>query len=40
MTIRLHRGDLPNLSGYKGSVAIDKGTIFIGTTEGILYALR
>src|SRR6187455_353851 len=23
MTIRLHRGDLPNLSGYKGSVAID-----------------
>jgi ribonuclease D len=23
MTIRLHRGDLPNLSGYKGSVALD-----------------
>src|SRR4029078_1655235 len=23
MTIRLHRGDLPNLSGYKGAVAID-----------------
>ena len=23
MTIRLHRGDLPNLSGYNGSVAID-----------------
>ena len=23
MTIRLHRGDLPNLSGYKGSVAVD-----------------
>src|SRR6187549_1626281 len=23
MTIRLHRGDLPSLSGYKGSVAID-----------------
>src|SRR6188472_654769 len=23
MTIRLHRGDLPNLSAYKGSVAID-----------------
>jgi ribonuclease D len=23
MTIRLHRGDLPSLSGYKGAVAID-----------------
>ncbi len=23
MTIRLHRGDLPNLSGYSGSVAVD-----------------
>ena len=23
MTIRLHRGDLPDLSAYKGSVAID-----------------
>ena len=23
MTIRLHRGDLPNLSAYKGAVAID-----------------
>jgi ribonuclease D len=23
MTVRLHRGDLPNLSGYSGSVAID-----------------
>ncbi len=23
MTIRLHRGDLPNLTAYKGAVAID-----------------
>ena len=23
MTIRLHRGDLPDLSAYKGAVAID-----------------
>ena len=23
MTIRLHRGDLPNLSSYKRSVAVD-----------------
>ena len=23
MTIRLHRGDLPNLNGYSGSVAVD-----------------
>lgn len=27
MTIRLHRGDLPNLNGYKGSVAIDTETM-------------
>src|SRR3974390_1659958 len=27
MTIRLHRGDLPNLSAYKGSVAIDTETM-------------
>jgi ribonuclease D len=27
MTIRLHRGDLPNLSGYKGAVAIDTETM-------------
>jgi ribonuclease D len=27
MTIRLHRGDLPNLSSYKGSVAIDTETM-------------
>jgi ribonuclease D len=27
MTIRLHRGDLPNLSNYKGSVAIDTETM-------------
>ena len=27
MTIRLHRGDLPNLSAYKGAVAIDTETI-------------
>jgi ribonuclease D len=27
MTIRLHRGDLPSLSGYKGSVAIDTETM-------------
>ncbi len=27
MTIRLHRGDLPNLTGYKGAVAIDTETM-------------
>jgi ribonuclease D len=27
MTIRLHRGDLPNLSAYKGAVAIDTETM-------------
>jgi ribonuclease D len=27
MTIRLHRGDLPSLSAYKGSVAIDTETM-------------
>src|ERR1700687_4953485 len=27
MTIRLHRGDLPNLSAYKGPVAIDTETM-------------
>jgi len=27
MTIRLHRGDLPNLNDYKGSVAIDTETM-------------
>jgi ribonuclease D len=27
MTIRLHRGDLPNLNGYSGSVAIDTETM-------------
>src|SRR6188768_2334320 len=27
MTIRLHRGDLPNLDGYSGSVAIDTETM-------------
>jgi ribonuclease D len=27
MTNRLHRGDLPNLNGYKGSVAIDTETM-------------
>ena len=27
MTIRLHRGDLPNLNAYKGSVAIDTETM-------------
>src|SRR3982075_3548779 len=27
MTIRLHRGDLPDLSGYPGSVAIDTETM-------------
>ena len=27
MTIRLHRGDLPNLSAYKGTVAIDTETM-------------
>jgi ribonuclease D len=27
MTIRLHRGDLPDISGYKGAVAIDTETM-------------
>ncbi|MEA2987122.1 MAG: ribonuclease [Alphaproteobacteria bacterium] len=27
MTVRLHRGDLPNLTGYSGSVAIDTETM-------------
>ncbi len=27
MTVRLHRGDLPNLSGYSGAVAIDTETM-------------
>jgi ribonuclease D len=27
MTIRLHRGDLPDLSAYKGAVAIDTETM-------------
>jgi ribonuclease D len=27
MTVRLHRGDLPNLNGYSGSVAIDTETM-------------
>ncbi len=31
MTIRLHRGDLPNLSAYTGSVAIDTETMGLDT---------
>jgi ribonuclease D len=27
MTIRLHRGDLPDISGYRGSVAVDTETM-------------
>ena len=27
MTVRLHRGDLPDLSAYKGAVAIDTETM-------------
>ena len=27
MTIRLHRGDLPDLNAYKGAVAIDTETM-------------
>ena len=27
MTVRLHRGDLPNLNAYKGAVAIDTETM-------------
>jgi len=31
MTVRLHRGDLPNLSAYKGAVAIDTETMGLDT---------
>ena len=27
MTIRLHRGDLPDISAYRGAVAIDTETM-------------
>ena len=33
MTIRLHRGDLPDLSRYKGAVAIDTETMGLSLTR-------
>jgi ribonuclease D len=40
MTIRLHRGDLPNLSAYKGSVAIDTETMGLDTQRDRLCVVQ
>jgi ribonuclease D len=40
MTIRLHRGDLPDLSAYKGSVAIDTETMGLDPTRDRLCVVQ
>ena len=40
MTIRLHRGDLPNLSAYKGAVAIDTETMGLDPTRDRLCVVQ
>ena len=40
MTIRLHRGDLPNLSAYKGAVAIDTETMGLDPNRDMLCVVQ
>ena len=40
MTIRLHRGDLPDLSAYKGAVAIDTETMGLDTRRDRLCVVQ
>jgi ribonuclease D len=40
MTIRLHRGDLPNLNAYKGEVAIDTETMGLDTKRDRLCVVQ
>jgi ribonuclease D len=40
MTVRLHRGDLPNLTGYSGSVAIDTETMGLGPNRDRLCVVQ
>ena len=40
MTVRLHRGDLPNLTGYSGSVAIDTETMGLDPNRDRLCAVQ
>jgi ribonuclease D len=40
MTIRLHRGDLPNLSAYKNAVAIDTETMGLDTNRDRLCVVQ
>ena len=40
MTIRLHRGDLPNLSAYKDAVAIDTETMGLDTNRDRLCVVQ
>ncbi|MBS0245994.1 MAG: ribonuclease D [Proteobacteria bacterium] len=40
MTIRLHRGDLPNLDAYKGSVAIDTETLGLAVNRDRLCVVQ
>jgi ribonuclease D len=40
MTIRLHRGDLPNLNAYKGAVAIDTETMGLDTKRDRLCVVQ
>ena len=39
MTIRLHRGDLPDLSRFKGAVAIDTETMGLNPHRDRLLSL-
>ena len=39
MTIRLHRGDLPDLSAYKGAVAIDTEAMGLDPKKDQAYML-
>src|SRR5580704_2963389 len=40
MTIRLHRGDLPNLNAYKGAVAMDTETMGLDTKRDRLCVVQ
>ena len=40
MTIRLHRGDLPNLSAYKGAVAIDTEAMGLEPNRDLLCVVQ
>src|SRR5262249_29904585 len=40
MTIRLHRGDLPDISRYRGAVAIDTETMGLDVTRARLCGVQ